>query len=155
MYMTVTVTVVPSPHPKRFCEPCLAAVFDEDAVARALLGVGGDGLGPVLVVLGRVDARLVLLRLLVRDQQLPVLPVAAGLVPGRADDGEVAPRAAHLVEDRVHLLERPVRRFGEEEVHGRHHERVDDSEDDVRLVLDVVERHGRDHHHHEVEDPVR
>ena len=101
-----------------------------------------------------VHVRLVLFRLLVRDEQLAVLAVAAGLVARHVDDLEVGGGAVHFVEDGVHLLERPVRRLRVEEVDARHHEGVDDGEDDVRLVLDRVEGDRRDHDDHEVEDPV-
>lgn len=100
------------------------------------------------------DARLVLLGLLVVDEQLAVLAVAARQLAGHAHDVEVRLRAGDLVEDGVHLLERAVGRLGVEEVHRGHHEGVDDGEDGVRVVLDAFEGHRRDHDDKEVEDPV-
>lgn len=90
------------------------------------------------------QVRLVLLCLVVGDEQLAVAAVPLGLLLGRAHDVDEAPRAADLVEDGVHLLERAVRRLGIEEVHRGHDEGVDDGEDDVRLVADAIEGDGGD-----------
>lgn len=100
------------------------------------------------------DVGLVLVRLLVLDEQLAVLAVAAGFAAGDAHDAEPALGPGSLVEDGVHLLERAVRRLGVEEVDGRHHEGVDDGEYCVRVVADGVKGDWRDHDDQEVEDPV-
>lgn len=59
-----------------------------------------------------------------------------------------------LPENHIHLLETAIRRLRVEEVDGRENGGVDDGEDDVRLVSNAGERHGRDHHDHEIPDPV-
>ena len=86
---------------------------------------------------------------------LAVLVVPSGLNLGLVHHGEVSLPPVDLAEDHIHLLQGPARSLGVEEVDHRNDEGVDDGEDDVSLVLDVVERNGRDHDNHEVEDPVR
>lgn len=99
--------------------------------------------------------------------ELAVLVVAVWFLDGDARHVEDAPG---LLEDVVHFFQRAVPRFREEEVDHGEHEGVaalvscvawepmrgvlHDGEDDVGFVSDVLECNGRDHHHHEVEDPV-
>ena len=80
-----------------------------------VLDVGGAGLGQH-VGPGDRGAPAVLVRLLVVDEQLAVLAVAARLVARDLDDGE---DGVALVEDGVHFLERAVGGFGVEEVDDR------------------------------------
>lgn len=79
--------------------------------------------------------------LVVSDEKVAVLVVAAGLLLGNADQRE---DVGCLVEDGVHLLKRSVGGFRVEEVNGRENGKVDDGEDDVSLVLDVGECHRSD-----------
>lgn len=106
---------------------------------------------PVLAV----AVRAALLGIRIVHEQLAVLAVAPRLDLGLVHDLEDAlPAGGDLVEDAVHLLEGAVGRLRVEEVHRGDHEGVDDCEDDVGLVADRVEGDGRDHHDHEVENPI-
>ena len=80
-----------------------------------------------------------------------MLIIPMGLPPGDPDGVE---DGTALPEDDVHLLEAAVGGFGVEEVDGGEDEGVDDGEDDVGPVADAREGDGRDHHDHEVPDPV-
>lgn len=92
--------------------------------------------------------------LLVADQQVSMLIVPMWHVLRNVNAAVLAKYTRRLVEDFVHFLQTAVRRLGEEEIHTRHDEGVDDREDNVRLVSDVREGRRGDHDHHEVEDPV-
>ena len=73
------------------------------------------------LLLGNVaEATSVLLRVLVVDEKLTVLAIPTGLIARHRHEVEDRRR---LVEDRVHLLQRPIRRLRVEEVHsGEDHE---------------------------------
>jgi hypothetical protein len=92
-----------------------------------------------------VGVAALLFGVVVVDEKLAVLAVAAGLVLGDLDDGEPAAGTLDLVEDGIHLLERAVGRLGIEEVDHGHDDGVDDGKDEVRPVANVVEADGGDH----------
>jgi hypothetical protein len=80
-----------------------------------------------------------------------VLVVHEGLLDR---DGNHVEDICRLLEDEVHLFERPVSGLREEEVDGGEDEGVDHSEDDVGSVPNRLKCDRGDHDNHEVEDPV-
>ena len=57
-----------------------------------------------------------LLGLIIRNQQFPVLAIAPGLIVGDLDNAEVACGTVGFAEDAVHFFERAVRGLRVEEV---------------------------------------
>ena len=60
-----------------------------------------------------------------------------------------------MQEHLVHILQTPPRRLRVEEVRNRHEASVEDSPDDVKPVLEVIDGAGRDVDDDEVGEPVR
>jgi hypothetical protein len=71
-----------------------------------------------------------------------VFVVHEWLLDGNRNDVE---NVGRLLEDHVHLLQRPVPGLGEEEVDDGEDGEVDDGEDCVRMVLDGLEGHRSNH----------
>ncbi len=111
-----------------------------------------------------------LLGLIIIDQHLSILPEPPRLLLRRLHHRE---HIARLRKDAIHLLQGPVGGFGVEEIHDGDDEGVSvekrslveevgqegsdshNSKDDVCLVFDTLKRNRRDHHHHEIERPIR
>ena len=98
-----------------------------------------------------VLAEFVIISLIVRNNQIPILVVSVRLVFGDADAVEPV---RGLEEDGVHFFERTQTRFWEEEVREWEDRRIDHRKNDVCLVFDICKRHGGNHDHHEIEKPV-
>ena len=81
-----------------------------------------------------------------------MLPVLEGFIPRLLHN--IKP-PSHLSENRVDLLQRPIRCLRIEEIHHREDERIDDSQDDIYLISNGAEGYRYDHHNHDIENPVR
>lgn len=98
----------------------------------------------------RAHMSSVVIRLIVIDEQRTVLVITLRLLFGNLDDVKSALEAVAILENLVHLLQRPVGCLGVEEVDTRYHEGVDDGKNDVGLVADICEGWRCDHDHEEL-----
>lgn len=94
------------------------------------------------------------LSILIINKQLSLLAIPSRLLPRHLDHIKRPLEPIHILEDLIHLLQAPSRRFGVEEVNARNHESVDAGEDGVGVVAYAVESYRGDHHNEEIEDPV-